>query len=33
VGLLDRMMTRAELYRLIEYQAWEEAERRYLGDD
>jgi methylisocitrate lyase len=33
VGLLDRMMTRAELYRLIDYPAWEDAERRYLGDD
>jgi methylisocitrate lyase len=31
-GLLDRMMTRAELYDLIEYPAWEDAERRYLGD-
>ena len=32
VGLLERMMTRADLYELIEYQAWENVERRYMGD-
>jgi methylisocitrate lyase len=32
VGLLDHMMTRSELYELIDYQVWEDAERRYMGD-
>ena len=29
-GLLGRMMTRTELYDLIEYPAWDEAERRHV---
>lgn len=32
-GLLDRMTTRAELYELVEYPAWTEAERRYLDPE
>lgn len=32
VGMLDRMTTRAELYDLVEYEAWAEAERRWVTD-
>ncbi len=32
VGMLDRMKTRDELYDLIDYEAWNEAERRWVTD-
>ena len=32
VGMLDRMKTRADLYDLIDYDAWTEAERRWVTD-
>lgn len=32
VGMLDRMTTRAELYDLVEYDAWTAAERRWVTD-
>ncbi len=32
-GRLDRMLTRAELYDLIDYDAWNERDRRWLGAD
>ena len=31
-ALLDRMATRAELYEIIDYPAWDEHERRYVTD-
>jgi 2-methylisocitrate lyase-like PEP mutase family enzyme len=31
-GWLDRMMTRAELYDLVEYARYTEYEREFLGD-
>jgi methylisocitrate lyase len=31
-GLLDQMATRQELYELIDYPAWDDAEQRYVSD-
>ncbi len=31
-GLLDRLMTRQELYELVDYPGWDEAERRYVTE-
>ncbi|MCP4227451.1 MAG: methylisocitrate lyase, partial [Actinomycetia bacterium] len=31
-GLLDRMRTRAELYDLVDYASWTDAEERYVTD-
>jgi methylisocitrate lyase len=30
--LLDRMMTRTELYEVVDYPAWDEIERRFVSD-